>query len=85
MILSFMGGFAAATLGTLWLCMVWIPSIQFSPIVKIIFLILMVPFMCCLAALGGLSKAVEAGAGSATGILNELKDMASEKPNDKKK
>ena len=68
MILSFIGGFAAVTLGVLWLFMVWVPSIEFPPIVKIIFFILMVPFMCCIAALGGLSKVVEAGAGSATGV-----------------
>ena len=80
-----MGGFAAAILGTLLLCMVWIPSIQFPLIVKIIFFILMIPFMCFLAVLCGLGKAVGAGAGSATGILNGLKDMASEEPNNKNK
>ena len=83
MILSFIAAMAAMTLGLLWLYMVWIPSIQFPLVVKIIFFILMIPFMCCLAALGGLGKAVQAGTGSVTGVLKGLSSMVSDSYGDK--
>ena len=63
--------------------MLWVPSIEFPLIVKIIFFILLIPFFCFISVLGGLTRAVAAGRGSVTGILNEFIEMVNEKPKDK--
>ncbi len=71
--LSLIGAFAATILCILWICLIWIPNIEFPYFIRIVFIVLMVPFLICGALIGGLGKAVEAGAGSATGILNQAK------------
>jgi hypothetical protein len=83
MILSFIAALASAFLGCIWIIIIWIPGIQLPFIVGILFFVLMIPFMCVLAAVGGLGNAVEAGAGSATGILNDIKEDVSGKDDSK--
>jgi hypothetical protein len=63
----------------------WFPSIQMPKIIGIIGLILLVPYLVCVGALYGLSKAVTSGVGSATGVIKDLTDMVSEEQSEKKK
>jgi len=68
----------------LFLCffLIWwhyFPSVNIPRIFRLIELILYLVFFGCLGVLYGLGKAVAAGAGSATGILNRLFDMISDK------
>ena len=70
----------------LFLClfMTWLiffPSFKIPKIVKIFGFILYAGFWGCTGILYGLGKAVSAGAGSVTGILNKLFNTISEKDN----
>ncbi len=84
--LSIIGAIICVALAFLWLAMVWVPDDQLPLIVKLLFYILLLPFILALvislAFINALGSAVEAGGGSTRTILKNIagaiKDESSE-------
>jgi H+/Cl- antiporter ClcA len=75
LILIVSGGFLSITLIILF----WFPKIDLPDIVRNISVILLFPYGICFFIFYGLSRAVAAGYGSASGLLNKVFDIVSNK------
>ncbi|WP_152971832.1 hypothetical protein [Desulfatitalea tepidiphila] len=62
----------------------WFPNIEIPKSIRITGLFLLIPYILCVGALYGLTRVIESGAGSATGILKGLTDMVSGEQSGKK-
>jgi len=60
---------------------IWFPSIELPQRLKIIGIIILIPYFIVVGALYGLSRAVAGGAGSASGIISDVTDMISDDKN----
>ncbi len=63
----------------------WFSNVEIPKTLNIVCLILIIPYFMGMFVLYGLSRAVAAGSGSATGILKGLSDILAEKPSEPNK
>ena len=75
LILIVSGGFLSITS----IIVFWFPKIALPDIIRNISVILIFPYWICFFILYGLNRAVAAGYGSATGLLNKFFDIVSNK------